>query len=182
MAFEVIPAIDLLGRRVVQLAQGDYDRASDYGGDPGAVARGYREAGSAAHPRGGSGRGPKWPARERRVHPRHRRGRRRRPGAARRRRAKPRGDRRSVGAGRLPGDPGHRGLARSAAGARGVTAPARPHRGGHRRPGRARGRGGLARDQRRRGHRTGAPPSRAPAWPPWCTRTSPGTGSSPVPT
>jgi phosphoribosylformimino-5-aminoimidazole carboxamide ribotide isomerase len=35
---DLYPAIDLLGGRVVQLRQGDYDRATDYGGDPAAVA------------------------------------------------------------------------------------------------------------------------------------------------
>jgi phosphoribosylformimino-5-aminoimidazole carboxamide ribotide isomerase len=36
---ELIPAIDLLGGRVVRLAQGDFDRATVYGDDPVAVAR-----------------------------------------------------------------------------------------------------------------------------------------------
>jgi len=36
---EVIPAIDLLGGRVVRLAMGAYDTVTDYGGDPVAVAR-----------------------------------------------------------------------------------------------------------------------------------------------
>ena len=36
---ELIPAIDLLGGKVVRLAQGDYDRVTDYGDDPVAVAR-----------------------------------------------------------------------------------------------------------------------------------------------
>jgi phosphoribosylformimino-5-aminoimidazole carboxamide ribotide isomerase len=44
--FEVIPAIDLLGGRCVRLAQGDYDRVSVYGDDPGAVAAGFCAAGA----------------------------------------------------------------------------------------------------------------------------------------
>lgn len=36
---ELIPAIDLLGGRVVRLAQGDYDRVTVYGDDPVATAR-----------------------------------------------------------------------------------------------------------------------------------------------
>jgi phosphoribosylformimino-5-aminoimidazole carboxamide ribotide isomerase len=43
--FELIPAIDLLGGRCVRLAQGDYDRATVYGDDPGAVAAGFVAAG-----------------------------------------------------------------------------------------------------------------------------------------
>jgi len=38
MGFELIPAIDLLGGRCVRLHQGDYDRATEYGDDPGAMA------------------------------------------------------------------------------------------------------------------------------------------------
>ena len=38
---DLYPAIDLLGGRVVQLRQGDYDRATDYGGDPAAVAASF---------------------------------------------------------------------------------------------------------------------------------------------
>jgi phosphoribosylformimino-5-aminoimidazole carboxamide ribotide isomerase len=38
---ELIPAIDLLGGAVVRLAQGDYDRVTDYGDDPVAVARSW---------------------------------------------------------------------------------------------------------------------------------------------
>jgi phosphoribosylformimino-5-aminoimidazole carboxamide ribotide isomerase len=38
VAFEVIPAIDLLGGRCVRLAQGRYDAATVYGEDPAAVA------------------------------------------------------------------------------------------------------------------------------------------------
>lgn len=36
---ELIPAIDLLGGRVVRLAQGDYDRVTSYGEDPVVTAR-----------------------------------------------------------------------------------------------------------------------------------------------
>ena len=39
--FEVIPAIDLLDGRCVRLSQGDYDRATVYGDDPGEVAAGF---------------------------------------------------------------------------------------------------------------------------------------------
>ena len=38
---DLYPAIDLLGGRVVQLRQGDYDRATDYGGDPAGVAAAF---------------------------------------------------------------------------------------------------------------------------------------------
>jgi len=38
---ELYPAIDLLGGRVVRLHQGDYDRATDYGGDPAGVAASF---------------------------------------------------------------------------------------------------------------------------------------------
>ena len=43
---ELIPAIDLLGGAVVRLAQGDYDRVTDYGDDPVAVALGWQRAGA----------------------------------------------------------------------------------------------------------------------------------------
>jgi hypothetical protein len=43
---EVIPAIDLLGGRCVRLSQGDYDRVSVYGEDPGAVAEGFVRIGA----------------------------------------------------------------------------------------------------------------------------------------
>jgi phosphoribosylformimino-5-aminoimidazole carboxamide ribotide isomerase len=43
---DLYPAIDLLGARVVQLRQGDYDRATDYGGDPAAVAATFVEQGA----------------------------------------------------------------------------------------------------------------------------------------
>ncbi len=46
MAFELIPAIDLLGGRCVRLAQGDYDRATVYGEDPGATAAEFLAAGT----------------------------------------------------------------------------------------------------------------------------------------
>ena len=45
MSFELIPAIDLLGGRCVRLAQGQYDRAPEYGDDPGAMAAGFVSAG-----------------------------------------------------------------------------------------------------------------------------------------
>jgi len=37
--FEVLPAIDLIEGRVVRLREGDFEQATDYGGDPVAVAR-----------------------------------------------------------------------------------------------------------------------------------------------
>jgi phosphoribosylformimino-5-aminoimidazole carboxamide ribotide isomerase len=43
---DLYPAIDLLGGRVVQLRQGDYDRATDYGGDPAAVATSFAAQGA----------------------------------------------------------------------------------------------------------------------------------------
>jgi len=43
---ELIPAIDLLGGRVVRLSKGAYDAVTEYGDDPVAVARGF-EAGGA---------------------------------------------------------------------------------------------------------------------------------------
>jgi phosphoribosylformimino-5-aminoimidazole carboxamide ribotide isomerase len=43
---EIIPAIDLLGGRCVRLSQGDYDRVSVYGDDPGAVAAAFVAAGA----------------------------------------------------------------------------------------------------------------------------------------
>ena len=45
-SLEVIPAIDLLGGRCVRLSQGDYDRVSVYGEDPGAVAEGFVRIGA----------------------------------------------------------------------------------------------------------------------------------------
>lgn len=44
--FEVVPAIDLLGGRVVRLEQGRYDRATEYDRDPAAVAGGFARAGA----------------------------------------------------------------------------------------------------------------------------------------
>lgn len=43
---ELIPAIDLLGGRVVRLAQGSYDAVTDYGADPVAVCRRWVEEGA----------------------------------------------------------------------------------------------------------------------------------------
>jgi phosphoribosylformimino-5-aminoimidazole carboxamide ribotide isomerase len=43
---EVIPAIDLLGGRVVRLTQGDFDAVTDYGDDPMDVARRWRDEGA----------------------------------------------------------------------------------------------------------------------------------------
>ena len=37
-AFELIPAIDLLGGKCVRLTQGRYDAATEYDADPAAVA------------------------------------------------------------------------------------------------------------------------------------------------
>jgi phosphoribosylformimino-5-aminoimidazole carboxamide ribotide isomerase len=44
--FEVLPAIDLRGGRVVRLRQGDFDRETSYGDDPVATARDFVAAGS----------------------------------------------------------------------------------------------------------------------------------------
>jgi phosphoribosylformimino-5-aminoimidazole carboxamide ribotide isomerase len=44
---ELYPAIDLLGGRVVRLLQGDYDRETEYGDDPVAVARRFVDQGAA---------------------------------------------------------------------------------------------------------------------------------------
>ena len=44
--FEVIPAIDLRGGRVVRLKQGDYARQTTYAGDPRALADRYATAGA----------------------------------------------------------------------------------------------------------------------------------------
>jgi phosphoribosylformimino-5-aminoimidazole carboxamide ribotide isomerase len=43
---ELIPAIDLLGGRVVRLTQGDYDAVSAYGDDPVAMARRWESEGA----------------------------------------------------------------------------------------------------------------------------------------
>ncbi|KRE99463.1 1-(5-phosphoribosyl)-5-[(5-phosphoribosylamino)methylideneamino] imidazole-4-carboxamide isomerase [Frateuria sp. Soil773] len=47
MTFDVIPAIDLHGGRVVRLAQGDYARQTTYGADPRVLAASYADAGAA---------------------------------------------------------------------------------------------------------------------------------------
>jgi phosphoribosylformimino-5-aminoimidazole carboxamide ribotide isomerase len=44
--FEILPAIDLLAGRCVRLTQGDYERATVYGDDPGALAAGFARAGA----------------------------------------------------------------------------------------------------------------------------------------
>jgi phosphoribosylformimino-5-aminoimidazole carboxamide ribotide isomerase len=44
--FTVIPAIDLKGGKVVRLLRGDMNRATVYGGDPGATARRFEEEGA----------------------------------------------------------------------------------------------------------------------------------------
>jgi phosphoribosylformimino-5-aminoimidazole carboxamide ribotide isomerase len=44
--FELLPAIDLLGGRVVRLVQGDFTRETAYGNDPAAVARDFAAAGA----------------------------------------------------------------------------------------------------------------------------------------
>jgi phosphoribosylformimino-5-aminoimidazole carboxamide ribotide isomerase len=43
---ELIPAIDLLGGRVVRLARGAYDEVTDYGDDPAEVARRFQAEGA----------------------------------------------------------------------------------------------------------------------------------------
>lgn len=43
---DLYPAIDLLGGRCVRLAQGDYDRSTDYGGDPVAQALEFEAQGA----------------------------------------------------------------------------------------------------------------------------------------
>lgn len=43
---ELIPALDLLGGRVVRLVQGDYSQVTDYGDDPIAVACGWVDLGA----------------------------------------------------------------------------------------------------------------------------------------
>ncbi|HVS06818.1 MAG TPA: 1-(5-phosphoribosyl)-5-[(5-phosphoribosylamino)methylideneamino] imidazole-4-carboxamide isomerase [Candidatus Dormibacteraeota bacterium] len=42
----IIPAIDLLGGRAVRLEQGDFNRVTDFGPNPVALARGYAAAGA----------------------------------------------------------------------------------------------------------------------------------------
>lgn len=44
--FEILPAIDLRGGRVVRLQQGDFARETIYSDDPVAIARGFAEAGA----------------------------------------------------------------------------------------------------------------------------------------
>ena len=44
--FEILPAIDLRGDRVVRLEQGDFERATTFSDDPVAVARAFVEAGA----------------------------------------------------------------------------------------------------------------------------------------
>ena len=44
--FELLPAIDLRGGRVVRLQQGDFERETAYGDDPVAVARSFADAGA----------------------------------------------------------------------------------------------------------------------------------------
>lgn len=39
--FELLPAIDLVGGRVVRLKEGDFDRSKEYGTDPVAIVRGF---------------------------------------------------------------------------------------------------------------------------------------------
>ncbi len=43
---DLLPAIDLLGGKVVQLVQGDFDTSKVHGDDPAAVARGFVEQGA----------------------------------------------------------------------------------------------------------------------------------------
>lgn len=45
-AFDLLPAIDLIGGRVVRLREGDFERRTEYEGDPAAVASGFVEAGA----------------------------------------------------------------------------------------------------------------------------------------
>ena len=45
--FQVIPAIDLRGGRVVRLRQGDFERETRYDDDPAGVARAFADAGAA---------------------------------------------------------------------------------------------------------------------------------------
>ena len=45
--FELLPAIDLRGGRVVRLRQGDFEQETAYGDDPPAVARAFAAAGAA---------------------------------------------------------------------------------------------------------------------------------------
>lgn len=45
-AFELLPAIDLRGGRVVRLVEGDFGRETSYSGDPAAVARAFADGGA----------------------------------------------------------------------------------------------------------------------------------------
>jgi len=45
-SFELLPAIDLRGGRVVRLVEGDFDRETVFGDDPAAVAFGFVDAGA----------------------------------------------------------------------------------------------------------------------------------------
>jgi phosphoribosylformimino-5-aminoimidazole carboxamide ribotide isomerase len=45
--FAIVPAIDLIGGRVVRLREGDFARETAYGADPVAVARTFADAGAA---------------------------------------------------------------------------------------------------------------------------------------
>ena len=44
--FELLPAIDIAGGRVVRLTQGDFARGTEYGEDPVAVARTFTDQGA----------------------------------------------------------------------------------------------------------------------------------------
>ena len=44
--FEILPAIDLRGGRVVRLRQGDFEQEMAYGDDPAAIARGFAASGA----------------------------------------------------------------------------------------------------------------------------------------
>ena len=46
MTFEVLPAIDLRGGRVVRLVEGDFGRETAFGDDPVAVAESFVTAGA----------------------------------------------------------------------------------------------------------------------------------------
>jgi phosphoribosylformimino-5-aminoimidazole carboxamide ribotide isomerase len=45
-SFEILPAIDLRGGRVVRLRQGDFEKETEYSSDPAEVARRFAEAGA----------------------------------------------------------------------------------------------------------------------------------------
>ena len=46
MTFDILPAIDLRGGRIVRLRQGDFDRETAYDGEPAVVAAEFAEAGA----------------------------------------------------------------------------------------------------------------------------------------